>query len=145
MSQAITTKVELYADRVQRRVAAKKRRVLFKQGAYLRTTMQRSMRYRKAASKPGEPPSAHRETGAHLRQRIRFDVDLGAESVVCGPDLKPDSKVLSLKPLPQLLNEGGVIEGIGGEPVNIASRPFVDSVFSDGGKKFRELIEKEQL
>jgi hypothetical protein len=142
---SITTKVELYADRVQRRIASKKRRALFKQGAYLRTTMQRSMRYRKAASKPGDPPSAHRESGAQLRQRIRFDVDFGAESVACGPDVKPDSKVRSHKPLPQLLNEGGVMEGIGGEPVTIASRPFVDPVFSDGGKKFRQLIETEQL
>lgn len=142
---SITTTVEMYADRVQRQIASKKRRVLFKQGAYLRTTMQRSMRYRNKASKPGAPPSAHRETGAHLRQRIRFDVDLGAEAVVSGPDVKAGSKVLSLKPLPQLLNEGGVLEGIGGEPVTIASRPFIDPVFSDGGKRFHQLIEKEQL
>jgi hypothetical protein len=103
------------------------------------------MRYRKGPSKPGEPPSAHRESGAHLRKGVRFNVDFQTGSVVCGPDLKPESKVLSLKPLPQLLNEGGITEGIGGEPVRIAPRPFVDPLFTDGGKRFRELLEKERL
>jgi hypothetical protein len=134
-------KLEFYGEQFQKRVAAKRRRVLFKQGAYVRTTMQRSMRYSNKASKPGQPPHAHRRTGAHLRKGIRFVVD--DESVICGPDLRSDST--SLKPLPQLLNEGGITTGLGGERIAIEPRPFIDPVFTDGGRNFRQLIEKEPL
>jgi hypothetical protein len=141
----MNTRVEVYADQLFKRVAAKNRRVLFKLGAYLRTTMQRSMRYSKRPSNPGEPPRAHRETGAHLRKGIRFNVDLDAGSVICGPDLRPDSKVMSFKPLPQLLNEGGVMEEIGGESVRIEARPFLGPAFETGIQRFADLIEKEKL
>ena len=121
MSKALLTKVVMYPDRVNKRIDGKRARVLFKLGAYLRTTMQRSMRYSNKPSQPGKPPHAHKKTGAHLRKRIRFNVDLAEGSVVCGPDLKPDSHVQALKPLPELLNNGGVIQqtidGVGRPPV----------------------------
>jgi hypothetical protein len=138
-------KLELHNAAVQKHIDGKKKRVLFKQGAYLKTTISRSMRYSDKPSKPGKPPHAHRKSGAHLRKGIRFNVDLATESVVCGPDLKADSKVLSSKPLPQLLNEGGVTEGIGGERVRVGPRPFLQPIFTDGGDNFRRLIETERL
>lgn len=139
----VVSKIELYQDRIQQRIAAKQKRVLFKQGAYLRTSMMRSMRYSDKPSQPGRPPHARRRTGAHLRKGIRFNVQ--DDSVICGPDLRPESKVLSLKPLPQLLDEGGITKGIGGERIAIAPRPFTAPAFSDGGVRFRQLIEGERL
>jgi len=141
----VITKIEIYADRVLKRIADKKKRVLFAQGKYLRTTMQRSMRWSKKPSAPGQPPHAHRNTGGLLRKLILFKVDLDAGSVVCGPKL---SKSKSTTPLPQLLNEGGdVTKQNKGKRVttDIAPRPFTQPVFSDGGTKFRQLIEQEAL
>ena len=159
--KAFTVKVVLDRPRFLKRVAAKKKKVLYKQGGYLKTTMQRSMRYggkKEIKSKPGEPPRAHKRTGALLRKLIGFVVDLVAGSVICGPEhFKGGSGGSSSKPLPQLLNEGGdvtfqtrfldprlvFIENIRTPTVtaHIAPRPFTAPVFSDGGKNFNQLIE----
>jgi len=54
-------------------------------GAWIRTTAQRSMRYRKygSASAPGQPPSAHRPR-ALLRQHIYYCLDPQTRTVVVG-------------------------------------------------------------
>jgi hypothetical protein len=148
MSKALLTKVVMYPDRVEKRVAKKTSRVLFKLGAFLRTAMQRSMRYSNKPSAPRRPPHAHKKTGAQLRKRIRFNVDLKAGSVICGPDLKPDSSVQSLKPLPAVLNNGGVLTAtLAGERITtyIAPRPFTAPAFTDGGRKFLQLLSGEKL
>lgn len=67
------------------RVGVAKVKVLSKVGAFLRRRAQTSMRYRKAASPPGKPPSAHKETGALLRKLIFFSYDPSSDSVVVGP------------------------------------------------------------
>ena len=140
---AASHKLEFYYANIVRRLEGKKRRVLFKQGAYLRKTMQRSMRYSKNPSKPGKPPHARRYNPL-LRQLITFDVE--GDTVTCGPKLFTGSRVRSSKPLPELLDQGGTTE-IGSPPVavHIAPRPFTDPVFTDGGENFRKLIEGERL
>lgn len=56
-------------------------------GAKTRRRMQTSLRYRKKASEPGKPPSAHRGRGGKspLRELIFFSRDLTNNSVVIGP------------------------------------------------------------
>lgn len=146
----VITRLALAQDRVLKRISAKKRRVLFKQGAYLRKTMQRAMRYSNEPAPPGKPPHAHKRNraGPLLRKLIKFAVDLRTGSVTCGPELFRHSTVTSSKPLPQVLNEGGnVTNEVRGQRVteHIAPRPFTQPVFSDGGTNFRHLIEKESL
>jgi hypothetical protein len=147
---SVAVKLTLYADRIQKRIAAKQKRVLFKQGKYLKTTMQRSMRYSNKPSQPGKPPHAHKKNSAGplLRKLIAFAVNLREGSVTCGPKLFARSTVVSSEPLPQVLNEGGdVTNEVKGKRVteHIATRPFTQPVFSDGGENFRRLIEKESL
>lgn len=144
-------KVVLDERRVLRRFATKKKRVLFKLGGYVRTTMQRSMRYSKKPAPPGKPPHAHKKTnrGPLLRKLITFFVDLKTESVVCGPQIFAESLVRSRDPLPKLLNEGGIASKLqkGGREVSfqISAHPFTAPVFTDGGKRFKELLEEVPL
>lgn len=95
------------------RLENKQFRVLKKQGAYTRTSMQRSMRYTSKPdkrSKPGQPPLAHRSKGRRplLRQFTVYEVDVHDKSVTTGPKLLGRNR-RSSKPTPQLLNEGGVL------------------------------------
>lgn len=141
----VRVKLEIYASKVDRRIKNKQRKVLFALGKYLKTTMQRSMRYRKGPSKPGQPPSAHKKTGAPLRSTIRFEVDLVSGSVVAGPLKFHSVSQPSGKPVPELIDKGGpVFAELKGVSVvaNIAPRPFTAPVFTDGGKRFNELLEE---
>jgi hypothetical protein len=100
-------KITMEPRELLRRLQAKRVKVLFKQGAYLRTTMQRSMRYATKGKKsaPGEPPRAHRDNprGPLLRKLVSFAVDPEAGSVICGPKMTQSQS----PPVPKLLNEGG--------------------------------------
>ncbi len=58
------------------------RRVLSKFGAFVRQTAKRSIRKRKKASRPGQPPSSH--IGL-LKRFIFFGFDTVRRSVVIGP------------------------------------------------------------
>ena len=140
-------KLEIYAVRMDKAIVRKGKRVLFKLGGYIRKTMRSSMAYKPLGekSRPGRPPFAHKQTGAPLRKGIRFQVNLNDKSVIIGPDVRPDSKVLSLKPLPQLLNEGGVAHDLKGQTVTIKPRPFLERAYLLGTKEFLRLVEQEKL
>lgn len=87
--------------KVTQALDAVKREKLAQQGAYVQTTMQRLMRYRKKPSLPGEPPSAHptwteeipgtdgkvkkKKRGALLREFLYFAWDAAKQTVVVGP------------------------------------------------------------
>ena len=92
-----------------KRLEKKEIKVLFKQGAYLKKAMQRSMRYatkNKKVSQPGQPPLAHKDNpkGPLLRKLIAFFVDLSSKSVVTGPKM-----IGGGQPVPQVLDKGGTI------------------------------------
>jgi len=70
--------------RVMARLAPAEREYLERLGSWIRLTAQRSMRYRKRPSDPGQPPSAHRESGALLRQHIYYAFDPQTRTVVVG-------------------------------------------------------------
>lgn len=96
---------------------------LAKIGAFIRRRAQTSIRYRKASSPPGSPPSAHRSsrytrertnkrTGAVTRQNasplrdlIFFALDRGRRSVVIGPVVFGGSDSGGIAP--RVLEEGG--------------------------------------
>jgi len=115
------------------------RRVLSKFGAFVRRTARQSIRKRKKASKPGNPPSSH--TGL-LKQFIFFAYEPNRRSVIIGPE-KLIGRV-ARKALPAL-EYGGESETwnlhwktIGGqrrrvrtyEKINIKARPFMRPAFA---------------
>lgn len=67
---------------VTSRVDAATRRVLSRFGAFVRRTAKSSIRKRKKASEPGQPPSSH--TGL-LKKFIWFGYEPNEHSVVIGP------------------------------------------------------------
>jgi hypothetical protein len=144
-------KVKMYAGKVEKRIGAKKRRVLFKAGAYGLKSYRRAQRYRNKPSKKGEPPSAHKRgsNGPKLREASAFIVDLnGSESVVIGPFKFSAESQPTGKSVAELLNTGGPVEALlAGQPViaQVEPRPFIAPLFTDGGKRFNELIGKEPL
>jgi len=75
---------QLFFDRpkVKRAVDRGKRQALSRAGAFIRRRARSSIRKRKRASRPGQPPSSH--TGL-LRRFILFGYDRIRDSVVVGP------------------------------------------------------------
>lgn len=118
---------QLFFDKtaVEKAAGRAKKTALARFGGYVRRVAQTSMRYRKSASKPGEPPSAHKSgrlaalkklgraknNGALLREMLYFAFDPKTQSVVVGP--------LGFKtrgtPVPALHEFGGTRQGEKGE------------------------------
>jgi len=105
------------------------RRVLSRFGAFVRRAAKSSIRKRKRASAPGEPPSSH--TGL-LKQFIFFGYDRDRRSVVTGPQ-RLNQKVGDA---PAALEHGGVstvVEGLRGKRrkrrVRIRARPYMGPAF----------------
>lgn len=86
---------------VTSRVDPAKRRVLSRFGAFVRTRSKSSIRKRKAASRPGAPPSSH--TGL-LKKFIFFSYEPQKESVVIGPE-KLSGR--AGRDVPEILEDGG--------------------------------------
>jgi hypothetical protein len=74
----------LFLDRpaVQRAVNKAKRAALSKAGAFIRTTARHSLRRKKVAAPPGQPPHSH--VGL-LKRFLFFAYEPASESVVIGP------------------------------------------------------------
>jgi hypothetical protein len=90
------------AKAVTSRVDAATRRVLSKFGAFVRRTAKSSIRKRKKASEPGQPPSSH--TGL-LKKFIWFGYEPNQHSVVIGP-ARLTSKTGET---PEILEHGGFL------------------------------------
>jgi hypothetical protein len=106
---SVTVKLVMKPEELLRRMERKEKRILYKQGAYTRTSMQRSMRYTsndEKHSEAGKPPMAHKNKrrGPLLRKLINFSVDLGEKSVVTGPEKDRGSNV------PETLDKGGRVK-----------------------------------
>ena len=102
-------------------------RALSKFGAFVRTRARTSIRYRKDAAAPGQPPSAHksgmrtktnRKTGvtkrqpsSPLRDNIYFYYDRETKSVIIGPTLTTGQSARGGRPqgktVPETLEKGG--------------------------------------
>ena len=121
----------MFFDRAKvcRRVDTATRRVLSRFGAFVRRGAKSSIRTRKRASAPGQPPSSH--TGL-LRRFIFFGYDPTRQSVVIGPQ-RLSQKTTDA---PHALEYGGtstVIEGLRRRRrkrrVRIAARPYMGPAF----------------
>jgi len=104
------------------------RRVLSRFGAFVRTEARHSIRKRKRASQPGEPPSSH--TGL-LRRFIFFGYERLSRSVVIGP-VKLNAKDTGA---PQVLEHGGTTKVELGprkatHQVKVRPRPYMGPAFS---------------
>ena len=86
-------------ERVKKSVDSATRRVLSKFGAFVRQRARTSIRNRKGASPPGQPPYSH--VGL-LRKFIFFAYDQPRQSVVIGPVL-----LRGESDAPKLLEHGG--------------------------------------
>jgi hypothetical protein len=76
-------------------------KALSKAGAYIQRRAKSSIRKRKRASRPGEPPSSHVGT---LRDRIYFSFDPPTRSVVVGP-----TPIGTVGVVPPTLEFGGTV------------------------------------
>jgi len=145
---AIRNKTFLDRPTVIEALEYKYRRVMAKLGGYVRTTMQRSMRYSKKPSKPGQPPRSikdYKGNAGALRRLTEFGYDKDDHTLVIGPQ-KITSPTLPIggKTVPQLLNEGGqaFVKGFGGVRflASYEPRPFVQPAVDKGITKFRDLL-----
>jgi hypothetical protein len=78
---------DFFFDRpaIERQVERANKRNLSKAGAHIRTRARTSMRRRKAASAPGQPPSTHSTDKVVTLRNILFGFDPWNQSVVVGP------------------------------------------------------------
>lgn len=82
MIQMRVKRIAFSVLKVVQRADVATQRVLSKFGAFVMTGARRSIRKRKASSRPGSPPSSHM---GFLKRFIFFDVSLGRKSVIIGP------------------------------------------------------------
>lgn len=104
-----TIRIAMSPEELFRRHEARNKRVLYRQGGYVRTAMQRSMRYTSKSDKhsqPGQPPLAHKNTkrGPLLRKLVTFFVNERDGSVAIGPEATGAPRSPTI---PQALDKGG--------------------------------------
>ena len=123
---------KLFFDRkaVTDKVDRTTRKVLSRFGAFVRRTAKSSIRKRKRASSPGQPPSSH---SGILKKFIFFGYEPAKRNVVIGP-AKLNQKIGDA---PHALERGGastVIQGRRGRRkkrrVKIKARPFMGPAFN---------------
>jgi len=129
----------LFFDRsaVERAAGKAKIKALSKYGSVVRRTAQTSMRYRKKASQPGTPPSAHKSkrlaalkklgrtkyNGALLREMLFFAYDPARGTTVVGP---LGFKSARGTPVPALHEFGGERTPYKGERITVKNKPGRD-------------------
>jgi hypothetical protein len=115
---------EMFFDRkaVTSAVDRAARKVLSKFGAFVRTAARSSIRKRKKASQPGQPPSSHVGT---LKRLIFFGYDPSRKSVVIGPTPLGSGSAEA----PPLLEYGGTAKRKNRKGKNVTAtyraRPFI--------------------
>ncbi len=125
----VTKKMFFDRKAVRSAVDRTARRVLSKFGAFVRRGAKSSIRKRKRASSPGQPPSSH---AGLLKKFIFFGYERDRRSVVIGP-ARLNQKIGDA---PHALEHGGVstvVEGLRGRRrkrrVRIKARPFMGPAF----------------
>lgn len=129
----------LFFDRgaIERAAGKAKIKALSRYGAVVRRTAQTSMRYRKSASQPGTPPSAHKSkqlaalkkmgrtkyNGALLREMLYFAYEPKGGTVVVGPLGFKSSRGT---PVPALHEFGGERTPYTGETLALKNKPGRD-------------------
>jgi hypothetical protein len=116
-----------------------KRRALIKGAAFTRGVARRSMRRRKKASAPGNPPSVHVGT---IKRLLTFGYDLVQQTAVVGPELFTSNTAGGAanldRPGPGTLELGGRIETHKGQRATIEPRPFMTPALEVAAAKLPE-------
>lgn len=100
-------KAKFFDRELDAKLDAGTRQALSKFGAFVRTRSRSSIRKRKKASKPGQPPSSHVGT---LKKLIFFVFDQQTQSVVIGPTLFSGTKFVGEKSgVPETLEHSGQV------------------------------------
>jgi len=135
-SESIVKVKQLFLDRpaVVRHFDRKTLRVFKRFGAFVRLVAQRSMRRRKTASPPGQPPSVRK---GQLRKFIFFSLDERKKSVVIGPTL-----LRSDSPVPALHEHSGV-RRYGARVAKYPKREYMKPAFREGLKKLAQFYKEE--
>lgn len=116
------------------------RKVLSRFGAYVRSSARQSIRKRKRASHPGNPPSSH--TGL-LKRFIFFVYDKVSRNVVIGPTLLNRQSTFGgreTNTVPEVLEYGGRTIGRNRKrDVYIDARPYMGPAFAKEQPKLPDL------
>ena len=94
-------------EAVLKKVDSATRQVLSRAGAFIRTRAKSSIRKRKKAAPPGQPPSSH--TGV-LKNLIFFAYDSASKSVVIGPAKSNQRNAFAIESGGSVLSIPGVLE-----------------------------------
>lgn len=138
-----TTKTFFAPERVMAATDRAARRVMNKWGGGVKIRMRRSIRRRKRASRPGEPPSAHAPGGSGLKY-IRYSYNARRRSVLVGV-VRNDSPRLygQRQTVPELHELGGVVSVLGRDgrvrPGNYPKRPIAKPVFDEQYPRLPEM------
>jgi hypothetical protein len=132
-------------------IQRKAQRVLFRTGAYARKAMQRRMRRRKKASRPGDAPSAHENP--LIKKRLFYGYDPTSESIVVGPETFKPPKGHRLaggqRSIVEVLDAGGSIvrSNRDGESIRaqIEPRPIAGPVLPDALSKMEDELARGGL
>ncbi|MCA9266223.1 MAG: hypothetical protein KDA60_20325 [Planctomycetales bacterium] len=138
---------EYFFDRsnLERTMDRKKKRVLIRTASYGRTVMQRGFKKRKGPAANGENPHSHEP---HiLRKLTLWGYEAAIEAVTIGPAIFKSAAKQQSKPVPQLLNEGGVavrtVKKKGRrrkQRARYKARPFRDRALEPTATKMAELM-----
>lgn len=110
MNVKYVTKIVMDQEKVLKALDRAEKKALNKIGAFARRDAQRSLKRRKSVSKPGATPSVRSKSSYATLKNILFYHDKKTRSVLVGPKLINNTKVMSNKTLPELLEFGGMAE-----------------------------------
>lgn len=151
MALDINTKTRVFMDTkaFKKAVGNGKAEGMRRAGMLVRRTARQSMRYRKKASEPDNPPSAHRgknfPRGPLLKKFLFSEFDLTTKSVVIGPTLLPGSN----SDVPELLEKGLVTrihllppKKVGRQATPLQAAAFKRKIKDGSLKRIRKTVEK---
>ncbi len=119
----------LFLDKpaVMRLMDRKTSRFMMRMGGFIRLTARRSIRRRKAVSRPGTPPT---DRTGKLKQGIFFAFNPARRSVVIGPTRRGGTQHGGKGPL--ALEQGGKLPDAAGRLRDYAPRPFMKPALDKG-------------
>lgn len=110
------------------------RKVLSKQGAFLRGSFRRALRRRKKPSSPGQYPHVHSNDRYASLKNTLFAYDPPRHSVYVGP-----VRINTKHNVPELLTHGGTIRKKNGKTVHIRKRKMIKDKYEEVKDKLNSM------
>ena len=102
------------------------RRVLSKQGAFLRKAFRNALRRRKKTSSPGQYPHVHSNDKYATLKNILYAYNPSRHSVYVGP-----VRLNTKHNVPQLLTHGGTVHKRNGKTIHIRKRKMIKDKYEE--------------